>query len=126
MLGAAGALDLARADRMPDLGIGGGIRWSTSVTRYNRSGTTNSISSIGPLLDLPLFDWGLRRARVQARFEPHLRSDGGAAVAYPGGVALLPMVGGAGCTRACIDERAVEQEGGLLRAHVGVGARVFM
>jgi len=67
VLAAAGAADLARADRLPAVGIGGSIHWSTNVTRNVRRASTFEIESIGPLLDIPLFDWGLRRARAQSK-----------------------------------------------------------
>ena len=67
VLAAAGAADLARADRLPNIGIGGSIHWSTNVTRNIRRGSTYEIASIGPMLDIPLFDWGLRRARAESK-----------------------------------------------------------
>lgn len=68
VLAAAGAAQLARADRMPSVGIGGSIRWSTSITSNRAAAPNFSIESIGPLLDIPLFDWGLRQSRAESRF----------------------------------------------------------
>lgn len=67
VLQAAGERDLARGEQLPNLGILGSIRWSTSFVRPNRPSTTNYIGAVGPLIDIPLFDWGLRRARTDAR-----------------------------------------------------------
>jgi len=65
VLAAAGAAELARADRLPSVGIGGSIRWST-LQSYNArvAPSTFEIPGVGPLVDVPLFDWGLRRARA--------------------------------------------------------------
>jgi NodT family efflux transporter outer membrane factor (OMF) lipoprotein len=66
VVGAAGELGVARADRYPDIAIGGSIIRSISeATRINTD--TGAIGSIGPLIDIPLFDWGLRRSREQAK-----------------------------------------------------------
>jgi NodT family efflux transporter outer membrane factor (OMF) lipoprotein len=63
---AAGEADIARADRLPNLGIGGTVVWSTNIAR-NRRESDFDISSIGPLVDIPLFDWGLRKANADAK-----------------------------------------------------------
>ena len=66
VVGAAGALGVARADRYPDIAIGGSIiRSASEATRINTD--TGAIGSIGPLIDIPLFDWGLLRSREQAK-----------------------------------------------------------
>jgi multidrug efflux system outer membrane protein len=67
VLAAAGAADLARADRLPDVGIGGSVRWSTNIFRNRGRGSTFAIASLGPLIDIPLFDWGQRRARAHSK-----------------------------------------------------------
>lgn len=61
----AGKLGLARADEYPSIGLGGSIDWSTS-TLSHRDAPTNRIASFGPVIDIPLFDWGLRQARAHA------------------------------------------------------------
>lgn len=66
VLGAAGELGLARADRYPSVAIGGSIIRSTSEAQRIRT-DTGAIGSLGPLIDIPLFDWGLRRSREQAK-----------------------------------------------------------
>ncbi|MEP6633041.1 MAG: efflux transporter outer membrane subunit [Luteimonas sp.] len=63
---AAGELGLANADRYPRVAIGGSIVFSTSEIE-DRPTTPSSISSFGPIIDIPLFDWGLRRAKADAR-----------------------------------------------------------
>jgi outer membrane protein, multidrug efflux system len=67
VLAAAGAADIARADRLPNIGIGGSIRVSTQVSTNDPPPSTFTIASIGPTVDIPLFDWGMRRAQVTAR-----------------------------------------------------------
>jgi NodT family efflux transporter outer membrane factor (OMF) lipoprotein len=68
VLAAAGAAELARADRFPSVGIGGSIRWSVNVSHNRPNAPPNfDIASAGPLLDIPLFDWGLRRARAESK-----------------------------------------------------------
>lgn len=65
VLQAAGELGIARANRFPDIGIGGSIIWSSS-TLTHREPEIHSIVSLGPRIDIPLFDWGLRQARAHA------------------------------------------------------------
>ncbi|MEO8460754.1 MAG: efflux transporter outer membrane subunit [Dokdonella sp.] len=67
VLKAAGEAGLARADLYPRLGLGGALTYSSRISGTTRLGNTNSIFSIGPVIDIPLFDWGARRAVVDAR-----------------------------------------------------------
>lgn len=66
VLKAAGELGIARADLYPKLGITGTLISSTALTgdldRPNRA-----VPLAGPLLTLPLFDWGMRRDVINAR-----------------------------------------------------------
>lgn len=66
VLRAAGELGIARADLWPKLGLGGTLISATRVVgdidRPNKA-----IPSAGPLIDIPLFDWGARRDAVTAR-----------------------------------------------------------
>lgn len=66
VLRAAGELGIARADLWPKLGLGGTLISSTRVVgdvdRPNKA-----IPSAGPVIDIPLFDWGARRDMVNAR-----------------------------------------------------------
>ncbi|MEN9705023.1 MAG: hypothetical protein RLZZ393_902 [Pseudomonadota bacterium] len=67
VLQAAGERDLSRSDQWPNVGLVGSLQWSTSIARNHRPSSTNYIGAFGPLVDIPLFDWGLRRARTTAR-----------------------------------------------------------
>ncbi|WP_449427882.1 TolC family protein [Rhodanobacter umsongensis] len=68
VLQTAGALALAHADLFPSIGIGGSIDWSTDIDNNTRHSTTpNSIVSLGPELNIPLFDWGIRLAAKHAK-----------------------------------------------------------
>jgi len=66
VLSAAGDAGVARADMFPSVKLGGSIVWSTNITTHRRA-HEDAIGSLGPLLDIPLFDWGLRRAESRAK-----------------------------------------------------------
>ena len=66
VLKAAGELGIAHADRFPRIGLGGAITWATRVRGVNFGGTHNT-SGMGPVIDIPLFDWGMRAAAEHAR-----------------------------------------------------------
>jgi len=66
VLDAAGELGLAKAERWPSIAIGGSIIRSFSEAE-RLSKDTGAIGSIGPMIDIPLFDWGLRRAKARAK-----------------------------------------------------------
>lgn len=78
VLRASGELGVARADRYPNIGLGGSIHWSTNITANRQTQSDESISALGPVIDIPLFDWGMRRARQSAKAD-ELRA---AALAY--------------------------------------------
>jgi len=65
VLRAAGAAGLARADRYPHLALGGSLVWSTNLTTHRRT-DDNALASLGPIIDIPLFDWGMRAAQAHA------------------------------------------------------------
>ncbi len=65
VLQAAAQLGVARSALYPRLRLGGSILYSYNITRNMRT-STDSVPSIGPMLDIPLWDWGARRARVRA------------------------------------------------------------
>lgn len=65
VLKTAGELGVAHANRFPSIGLGGAITWATRVRGVNL-GDTHSNSGIGPVLDIPLFDWGMRAAQERA------------------------------------------------------------
>lgn len=66
VLSAAGDAGIARADMYPSLGIGGSIIWSTNLTTHRQT-NDNAIGSVGPLINIPLFDWGLRQSQSHAK-----------------------------------------------------------
>ena len=66
VLHAAGEAGLARANRYPSLALGGSLIWSTSLQAH-RPTDDNAVLSLGPVIDIPLFDWGLRAAQAQAK-----------------------------------------------------------
>jgi len=65
VLQAAGELGHAHADRWPSIGIHGVLFASAQVVSH-RPTEPNVIGVVGPTIDIPLFDWGLRKAREQA------------------------------------------------------------
>jgi outer membrane protein TolC len=67
VLQAAGAQALAHADLFPRIGLGGSIDWSTDINNnHKHPSTPNAIDSLGPELDIPLFNWGIRLASKHA------------------------------------------------------------
>lgn len=66
VLQAAGALGIARSRMYPNIAIGGSLVWSSSTLTHKES-EFNAIGSLGPIIDIPLFDWGLREAQKHAR-----------------------------------------------------------
>ena len=66
VLHAAGELGVAKADLYPKLALGGSLTFSTFVAGdIDRAG--KGVPAIGPLIQMPLFDWGQRRDVVVAR-----------------------------------------------------------
>ena len=65
VLRAAGDAGVARADLYPRIGLGGSLVWSTNITTHRRT-NDNAIASVGPVIDIPLFDWGARQAELHA------------------------------------------------------------
>jgi len=66
VLRAAGAAGIAHADRYPSLAIGGSLTWSATLQSHRNTGD-NPVAAIGPLIDIPLFDWGMRAAQEDAK-----------------------------------------------------------
>lgn len=62
---AAGELDISRADLYPHIALGASLQWALDTTdaRMRSHGT---IFSLGPIIHIPLFDWGLRQAQKRA------------------------------------------------------------
>lgn len=67
VLRAAGELGVAHADRFPNLGLGASIVWSTDLNNNRKHTVSNGLASVGPMFDIPLFDWGLRKANEHAK-----------------------------------------------------------
>lgn len=66
VLRAAGQAGLAHADRFPSLALGGSLVWSTNLQTHRRT-NDNALFSTGPIIDIPLFDWGMRAAQDHAK-----------------------------------------------------------
>lgn len=67
VLRAAGELGIARANRFPRLGLGASMIWATDLNNNRKHTVSNGLVSIGPLFDMPLFDWGMRAAAEHAK-----------------------------------------------------------
>ena len=66
VLHAAGEAGLAHAALYPYLAIGGSLMWSTSLQAH-RPTDDNAVVTLGPVIDIPLFDWGMRAAQSHAK-----------------------------------------------------------
>ncbi|GAB3034613.1 efflux transporter outer membrane subunit [Oleiagrimonas citrea] len=64
---AAGELGIAHADLYPHIGFGASMLWSTNIATYKHDGGTNAIGTLGPIIDIPLFDWGMRISHDHAQ-----------------------------------------------------------
>lgn len=64
---ALGELGISRADIYPHIGFGGSVDWSLNIMSNHRVRTGEAISSVGPVVDMPLFDWGQRIAQAHAK-----------------------------------------------------------
>ncbi|HEY6940061.1 TolC family protein [Dokdonella sp.] len=64
---AAGELGLAEADLYPRIGLGGALTYAARVIGHTRLSDADGIVTFGPAIDIPLFDWGARRAARDAR-----------------------------------------------------------
>ncbi len=70
VLAAAGELGVARADLYPYFALGGSYMTSINVSRNRTKGDyIHATPSIGPIIDIPLFDWGHRKAMASAQGE---------------------------------------------------------
>lgn len=67
VLKAAGELGLARSDLYPHIGLGGSLTYAARVIGNTRLADAAGIVTFGPAIDIPLFDWGARRAIADAR-----------------------------------------------------------
>lgn len=67
VLRAAGELGMSRADIYPHIGLGASLQWSANIASNHRVHTGEAIFSYGPVIDIPLFDWGQRVAAAHAK-----------------------------------------------------------
>lgn len=68
VLQAAGALGIAHADRYPQVSLEGGIYWSTDLSQYHGGAPGfHGTPVLGPVINIPLFDWGRRKAAENAQ-----------------------------------------------------------
>lgn len=67
VLRAAGELGLAHADRFPSLGIDASMVWANDLNNNRKHTVDNGLVSIGPMFNMPLFDWGMRKAAEHAK-----------------------------------------------------------
>ncbi|WP_230474617.1 efflux transporter outer membrane subunit [Dyella monticola] len=68
VLRAAGEAGISHADVYPHIGLGSSLDWSVNLLSHHhliRSG--EGIFSAGPVIDMPLFDWGTRVAKARAQ-----------------------------------------------------------
>lgn len=65
---AAGELGIARSELYPRVALGASYLVSYNLTRSPRSRFNTGIA-VGPVIDIPLFDWGRRQAGAAARRE---------------------------------------------------------
>ena len=65
LMQAAASKGSARAAMYPRVSLGGSILYAYNLTQNARSNSDSS-PSIGPYIDIPLWDWGQRRARFHA------------------------------------------------------------
>lgn len=69
VLRAAGEAGISHADIYPHIGLGSSLDWSLNILHHHRRVTDSGdrIFSIGPVMDMPLFDWGMRVAQAHAK-----------------------------------------------------------
>ncbi|HEY9110407.1 MAG TPA: efflux transporter outer membrane subunit, partial [Rhodanobacteraceae bacterium] len=67
VLRAAGELGIARADLYPRLALGSSLTFAALVKGQTQLGDVNNTFAVGPIINIPLFDWGQRRAVRNAR-----------------------------------------------------------
>lgn len=65
---AAGDLGVARSELYPHIALGVSYLASYNITQ-NRRTRLNTATAAGPIIDLPIFDWGRRKANAEASRE---------------------------------------------------------
>ena len=65
----AGEAGTAKSDIFPNVSFGGSIIWSTNLFRNSKKWPAggDGIGAVGPVIDMPLFDWGQRVAIAHAK-----------------------------------------------------------
>lgn len=66
VLQSAGELGLAHANLYPRVALGISYLYAYNLTQYEKV-RSNSVPMIGPIIDLPIFDWGQRKAVEKAQ-----------------------------------------------------------
>jgi NodT family efflux transporter outer membrane factor (OMF) lipoprotein len=64
---AAGELGIAEADLYPRFALGSSLTFAARVISNKHIGDVHPAFAIGPIINIPLFDWGARRAVRDAR-----------------------------------------------------------
>ncbi|HJR14502.1 MAG TPA: efflux transporter outer membrane subunit [Rhodanobacteraceae bacterium] len=67
VLKAAGELGIAKADLYPRLALGSSLTFAALIKGQTQLGDVNNTFAIGPIINIPLFDWGQRHAVRDAR-----------------------------------------------------------
>ncbi|APW40469.1 hypothetical protein RD110_04585 [Rhodoferax koreense] len=68
VLKSAAELGSATSELYPRITLGASLLYAHNITQNRRTNTDN-VPALGPLIDIPLFDWGRRRAAVDAQKE---------------------------------------------------------
>lgn len=68
VLRAAGEAGIAKADIYPHIGLGASLDMSVNLfSHHNFIRSGDGIFSVGPVVNTPLFDWGMRAAKARAQ-----------------------------------------------------------
>ena len=67
VLRAAGEAGLSHAEIFPHIGIGSSLDWSLNIAHNHHIHSSEGIFSLGPVIDMPLFDWGQRLAQAHSK-----------------------------------------------------------
>jgi len=125
VLAAAGDAGVAHADMFPSVKLGGSIVWATNMATYRRPGDS-AIASAGPVLDIPLFDWGLRRAQDHAKAHELQAAVFAYRQAVLDGVAEVQTALGRLALQRQQEHESAQAAAALERAHAAVARRVTL
>jgi NodT family efflux transporter outer membrane factor (OMF) lipoprotein len=67
VLRSAGELGISRSEIYPHIGLGTSLQWSLNIAHNHHIHSSEGIFSVGPVIDIPLFDWGQRLAVAHAK-----------------------------------------------------------